>query len=167
MDKQQKLIIKIALIIVSIICIISITIFLNKDKLKKGQFIIPEIEQNAIAGKPNFIAKDLMYTEAKVNDNYIVYLCAAPKTKENILTLFFTSVKTNTELIKIKILDSKNNVLGESGLLKPDSYLKDIELNRKLEDKEKITIKVMGYEKDTYYSQGSIKLDIFVKKNKD
>jgi len=168
LDDKEKLIIKIMIVIVAIICIISLIIFFNKDKLaKKGQFIIPEMEESAINGKPNAIPKEYMYQEAKVNDDYIIYLSANPSIKDNILTIYFTSVETNKGLIKIKILDSNDSVIGESGLINSNSYIKDITLNKSLKNKEKITIKVMHYEKETYYSLGSIKLDLLVRKIED
>ena len=88
LDKEQKLIIKILIVIVSIICIISLIINTNIKNIKKGQFIIPEMEQNVIEGKPNNIPKEYMYREAKVNDNYIVYLCAIPTFKDNKIKKF-------------------------------------------------------------------------------
>ena len=73
-------------------------------------------------------------------------------------------VSNNKGLIKIKVLDSKKTVIGESGLISPNSYLKNIVLSKQLMNKEKITIRVMNYEKDTYYSLGEVKLDLFVRK---
>ena len=113
LNKKQQLIIKISLGILLVICIITLIIFLNKNNFaKKGQFVIPKTEQNAIQGKPDSIPEEYMYQEAKVNDDYIVYLCAIPTVKDNILTIYFTSVETNKGLIKIKILDSNNNIIG-------------------------------------------------------
>lgn len=165
LDKEQKLIIKILIVIVSIICFTSIIVLLNKGSFtKKGQFIIPEMEKNVIYGKPDNLPKEYMYQEAKVNDNYIVYLCVVPIFKDNILTLYFTSSEVNKGLIKIQILDSNKNVIGESGLINPNSYIKEITLIRELENKEMITINVMNYEKETYYSLGEIKLTVPVRK---
>lgn len=165
LDKRQKKIIKVLICIVLIICIISIIILFSKDSIKKiGEFHIPDMEESAITGKPENIPKEYMYQEAKVNDNYVVYLCASPVFKNKILTIYFTSSIVNKGLIKIRILDSDNNIIGESGLISPNSYIKDIELNNKINDKEMITVKVMNYEKETYYSLGEIKLSIIARK---
>lgn len=165
MDKEQKIILKISLAIALVICTISLIIFLNRDAFaKKGQFVVPEMDLTAINGKPDNIPKEYMYQEAKVNNEYIVYLCAIPTVQDKELTIYFTSINTNKGLMKIKVLDSKNNVIGESGLINPDSYIKSITLNKDLKDQEQITIKVMHYEKETYYSLGGIKLDVHVRK---
>ena len=164
MDKNQKLIIKITLVFVIIIIVISLIIFLNSLSKKSG-FIIPKIETNAIEGKPNNIKKKCIYQEAKVNDEYIVYLCAYPLLEERTLNIYFTSSEVNKGLIKVKVLDSENKVIGETGLINPDSYIKDISLNKDLKDKERITLRIMNYEKETYYSLGEIKLDLLVRKS--
>ena len=163
-DKKQKLIIKIMIIIVLIISITSLIIFFNKDSFsQKGEFIVPKKDDNAIDGKPSDVAKECMYQEAKVNDEYIVYLCALPLFQDNKLSVYFTSFRNNKGLMRIKILDLEKNVIGESGLISPNSYIKDIVLNKKLENGDIITVKVMHYEKNTYYSLGEIKLDLPVR----
>lgn len=167
LDKEQKRIIKVLTAVVSIVCLISVIIFFNKDNfIQKGEFIVPPKEVNAINGKPTDNIDDCMYEEAKVRDDYRVYLCALPTIKDNKLNIYFTSVDTNKGLMKIKVLDSKSNTIGESGLIEPNSYIKEVSLNKELKDKEKITIRVMNYEKDTFYSLGEIKLDLFVSNRK-
>ena len=165
LDKQQKLILKLSFVFVIVLLIIALIIFFNKDKVeKKVQFVVPEKEQNVILGKPNNIEKNCMYQNVKVNDKYSVHLCGIPLLKDNNLTIYFTSDETNVGQMKIKVLDLDSNIIGESGIISPDSYIKDIKLNKNLKDKEKITVKVMNYEDETYYSLGSIKLDLTVTK---
>ena len=50
-------------------------------------------------------------------------------------------------------------VVGETGLLKPGEYIKEVKLDKSLKKDDEITLKVMGYEPDTYYSAGSISLN--------
>ena len=164
MNKEQRLVIKIMLVIVMIMSIALIVILFNRANFyKKGDFVVPEIESNAIDGTPNDMEKECMYQEARVNDEYIVNLCALPLFQDNKLNIYFTSLKTNKGLIKIKILDLEKNVIGESGLISPNSYVKDIVLNKKLVNNDRITVRVMHYEKNTYYSLGEIKLDLPVR----
>lgn len=164
LDGQQKIIVKVLFIIVLFVCISSFIMFLKRDAFaKKGEFVAPPKEYNAINGLPNDYSKDCMYQEAKVTDDYIIYLCAAPTIKNNKLKLYFTSIKTNKGLMKIKVLDARNNEIGECGLIEPNSYIKEIILNKELKAGDKITVRVMNYEKDTYYSLGEIKLDLFVR----
>ena len=56
------------------------------------------------------------------------------------------------------VRDEDGNILGESGLIRGGEYIKDIRLSRSIKSGEKIKLKVMGYEPDTYYSAGSVVL---------
>jgi len=166
MNRKEKKIIKIFAIIFILVSVIALIIFINKDKIvRKNKFVAPIMDITAVVGSPIEVDDDLKYQEVSIKDNYVVELCATPRINNNKLTIYFTSSKKNKDLLKIRILDKDNNMLGESGLIEPNSYIKEIELNKELEDNELISIKVMSYEKDTYYSNGSFKLNIFVKKN--
>lgn len=165
MNRKEKKIIKILSILFIAVFSATSVILINKDKIvRKNKFVAPPMDMNAVAGSPSDIDDNLTYQEISVKDEYTVYLCATPKTNNNKLTIYFTSSKKNKDLLKIRILDENNSLLGESNLIEPNSYIKEIGINRELEDNELITIKVMSYEKDTYYSNGSFKLNVFVKK---
>ena len=156
---------RISLIVFIIFLIGRVVLFLNKDKIKrKVKFEAPAYETSAIEGKPENVDEALTYKEVSVKEDYIVYVCATPKEENGVLTLYFTSSEKNVDLFKIRVFDMNDNLLGESGLINPNSYIKDVTLNRNLAENEEIKIKVMSYEKETYYSKGSINLNIFVKK---
>lgn len=165
MDKNQKKIIISSIIVFIILFICVIVLYLNKDKIKKkAEFVVPEFETSSVKGKPEGVDESLSYQEMSIKEDYIVYICATPREENNKLTLYFTSSEKNVSLLKIRVFDSNNNLLGESGLIEPNSYIKEINLNRSLNDNEGISIKVMSYQKETYYSNGSFKLNVFVKK---
>jgi len=163
MDKEQKTILKVVVSIVVILEVLMLILFLNKDNIvRKVAFTAPTFDQTVIEGMPENVDESLSYEEMAVKEDYIVYLCGTPKEENGILTLYFTSSEKNVDLFKIKIFDMEDNLLGESGLIEPNSYIKDISLNRSLNENEAISIMVMSYQKDTYYSNGSIKLNVFV-----
>ena len=140
-----------------------IVLFLNKNKItKQSEFVAPEFETSSIDGEPENIDETLTYQEMCIKEDYIVFMSATPKEENGKLTLYFTSSEKNADLLKVRIFDADNNLIGESGLLKPNSYVKDIVVNRSLEDNERISVKVMSYKKDTFYSNGSFKLNIIV-----
>ena len=163
MDKSQKIIIISSIIILSFFFLGVIALFLNKNKItKRTEFVVPEFETFNIDGKPENVDETLTYQEIQLKEDYIVSMCATPREENGKLTLYFTSSEKNIDLFKVRIFDSNNNLIGESGLLKPNSYVRDIILNRSLKDHEGISVKVMSYEKDTYYSKGNFKLNVFV-----
>lgn len=164
MNREEKRIIKIFAIIFILVSIIVFVLFINKDNIvRKKKFVAPVMDENAVVGSPLDVDADLSYQEMSIKDDYVVYLCATPVINDNKLIIYFTSSDRNKDLLKIRIFDKDNYLLGESYLIEPNSYIKEIELNRKLEDNELISIKVMSYEKGTYYSNGSFKLNVFVK----
>ena len=166
MNKRERKIITVFIVVFVIICISTLILFINKGNIvRKVDFDKPTIETNFIKGIPDNIDSSLTYKEMAVKDDYIVYLCSTPKVNKNMLTIYFTSSEKNKDLLKIKIFDKDEKVLSESGLINPNSYIKEIKLNRELLNNEMVTIKVMSYEKETYYSNGSFKLNVFVHKD--
>lgn len=165
MDKVEKKIIISSIIVFIVILIGVIVLFLNKDKIKKKtEFVVPQLENSSIKGKPEDVDETLSYQEMSIKEDYVVYICATPKEENGKLILYFTSSEKNVSLLKIRVFDSDNKLIGESGLIEPNSYIKEITLNRNLNKNEGISIKVMSYQKDTYYSNGSFKLNVFIKK---
>ena len=163
MDKSQKIIIISSTILLIFFLLGVITLFLNKNKItKRTEFVVPEFETSSIDGKPENVDETLTYQEMQLKEDYIVSMCTTPREENGKLTLYFTSNEKNVDLFKVRIFDSNNNLIGESGLLKPNSYVKDIILNRTLTDNEGISVKIMSYEKDTFYSKGSFRLNVFV-----
>ena len=147
------------LIIALIICLLSIGGFIlalnsyNKSK----EFVKPEFETNVKEGMPKLTKED-GFEEFEVAEDYIIYMTGETKLEGNKLLVYFTSKKTNDVYVKLRVLKD-DKIVGESGMLKPGEYIKEVELDKSLKKDDKITLKVMGYEPDTYYSAGSISLN--------
>ena len=148
-----------SLIIALIICILSIGSFIlalnsyNKSK----DFLKPEFEKNVKEGIPA-LSKEDGFEEFEVAEDYIIYMTGETKLEDNKLLVYFTSKKTNNVYVKLRILKDEK-IVGETGLLKPGEYIKEVKLDKSLKKDDKITLKVMGYEPETYYSAGSISLN--------
>lgn len=148
-----------SLIIALIICVISVVGFIltlnsyNKSK----EFVKPEFEKNVKVGMPKLTKED-GFEEFEVSEDYIVYMTGETKLNDGKLVVYFTSKKSNDVYVKLRILKD-DKIVGETGLLKPGEYIKEVKLDKSLKKDDKITIKVMGYETETYYSAGSISLN--------
>ena len=131
------------LIIALIICVISFVGFIlalnsyNKSK----EFVKPEFEKNVIEGMPS-LSKEEGFDEFEVSEDYIIYMTGETKLSDNKLTVYFTSKKTNNVYVKLRVL-KEEKVVGETGLLKPGEYIKEVKLNKSLQKDDKITLKVM------------------------
>ena len=57
-----------------------------------------------------------------------------------------------------RILDEQDAVLGESGLIRPGEYVQAVKLDTVPRSTANVSLKIMAYEPETYYSAGSARL---------
>ena len=137
--------------------LISIIIFLLININSKKQFKKPEFANAATS-----IPEKLDYKEKaiKVSEGYSLYIDPIPKLDQNDnLSINLVSLEENKIWIKVRILNAKEEIIGETGLIKPGEYLEKVQINQQLSENDQITYKIMGYEKDTYRSAGTISLN--------
>jgi len=125
---------------------------------KGGKFVKPSFDVNALEGSPN-VAND-SYTQIEYSTYYKIKLCGNPEIKGNNLYLYLTSLDTNDITIKVRIYKD-DNLVGESGLIKPNSYLEYIKV-KNINSGDKIKVKIMGYDNE-YHSAGVINTNIVIK----
>ena len=77
----------------------------------------------------------------------------------NKATVYYTNAEGNNVYLKLRVLDENDNILGETGLLKPGEYVRDVELIQALSADTGIRLKIMSYAPDTYLSEGSVVLN--------
>ena len=152
MKKNKITIILSVILLILIILIILLTISIkNKSTFKK-----PEFDKNVIEN----ISSELDYQNKiiKVTDNYSLYIEPEPIINDNSLIINLISLDTNNILLKVRVL-KEDEVVAETGLIKPGQYLEKVQLKKKLDVNDEIVYMVMGYEKDSYLSAGAIKLN--------
>ena len=128
-------------------------------KNHKTTFIKPEFESLV----SNNIPTTLKYKESIItlDEGYSFYISPNPTTKNDYLIVNFVSLETNDVWIKIRVLKN-NNVVAESGLIKPGEYFEKIKLSNEIDYNDELTYIIMGYEKETYLSAGAANLKIVV-----
>ena len=72
-------------------------------------------------------------------------------------------VPENESYLKLRVFDEQGEIIAETGLIKPGEYLQTIQFSRAVQDDEPLSIKVMGYEPETYLSSGAVSLKPAVK----
>lgn len=72
--------------------------------------------------------------------------------------LWLTNPSGSPVWLKARILDETGALLGESGLLRPGQYVRTVALDAVPPETVPITVAVMAYEPDTYYSAGVVRL---------
>lgn len=158
--KQQK---DNRLPIVAVLCFISILVMivtLCSSKEKKGAFVPPAFESMAQVGTPT-VPEDLGWSELDAQA-FQVSVCGKFVVNDNTADVWLTNPKENTVWLKLRVLDTEGTILGETGLLKPGEYVRCITLQTVPKEGTPIVLKLMAYQPDTYYSEGTVTLNTIV-----
>ena len=134
---------------------------------KQPEFIPPAFDSAAVAGtlEETDDLKSLgwckVYREGMA---YAAYICGKVLLNEqNQADLWFYNPPENDSWLKLRVLDEQGEILAETGLIKPGEYIETVAFAKPLADDTKITMKIMGYEPETYLSDGAAPLSTTVK----
>lgn len=128
-----------------------------EKETKTGEFVPPEFDSAAVDGVPE-VDESLGWSALTIEDGYVVHVCGVLNANEDrTLPVWFASDADNQIWTKLRILDQDGNIIGETGLLKPGQYVESVQLND-VAASGNVTLQVMGYEPDTYFSAGSVGL---------
>lgn len=165
--KKMKVSKRIVLVL-SIICIFSVLFMLyalyrTAPKKIESKFIPPGFDESAIKGNPNVadiygwseIFQEGMNFKFSITNKIYV-------DEENQADVYLYSDDGNNVWIKARIFDEKGTVLGESKLIRSGEYIKSVNLCKKVNSGQKVRIKIMSYQPDTYYSEGSVILNSYI-----
>ena len=122
-----------------------------------NDFNKPSFESNVIKVKDSTQYEDKLLT---IRKGYSFYIDGAPEYKNNNLHVNFYSNSDESIYLKVRVLKD-DKVIGESGLIKTGELLKSLRI-KNLKVNDELTYLIMGYEKDTYYSAGELKLNVKV-----
>ena len=147
------------LLIIAVLSVITMIIALSlSEKDEKGEFIPPEFDAAAVKGIPD-VPENLGYSSPYQDGMaYRFSVCGYMTMDSNKAVVYFTNAAENDVYLKLRLLDVNGKTLGETGLLKPGEYVKDVELNVIPSAGTGIILKIMSYEPDTYMSAGSVTL---------
>ena len=154
---------KVNIIPVYILCVLTIIALVvmilaivTLRKPQKGDFVPPAFECMTVQGVPD-VPGELDYS-SPYHDGmaYHFSVCGYVTMDGNHAVVYFTNAEENDVYLKLRVLDDRGKMLGETGLLKPGEYVKDVELDTALSKGTGIKLKIMSYEPDTYMSAGSV-----------
>ena len=124
-----------------------------------GEFVPPASDSAAVIGTPG-VPEGLGYSSPYQDGMaYRFSVCGNVKLDGKKATVYLTNNAENKVYIKLRVLDADGNSLGETGLIKPGEYVKDVELSKVLAAGTSIKLKIMSYEPETYMSMGSAVLN--------
>ncbi len=115
-------------------------------------FRVPEREAGVAEGIPP--EENVQhYEELPVREDYAVGIDTSPLYRDGRLYLNVANLKDNTVWFLVRVyLDDE--LIAETGVFYPNEYVKDIPCSKKLSTDDKVLIKILAYEPDTYYSEG-------------
>lgn len=133
------------------------------ERAVQPPFVPPEFDSDAIDGIPS-VSEELGWREVyKQGMSFKASVCGEIIIQERTAKIYFTNHAENTLWLKVRIFNQNGEILGETGLIKPDQYVEDIIFDKLPEDNEKIILKLMSYQPETYYSGGSVTLNTVAK----
>jgi hypothetical protein len=120
-------------------------------------FVAPDFEASAVYGEPT-VDESLGWSELAISDGYVVHVCGVLNADaDGSLPVWLSSEADNEVWVKLRILDEYGDTLGETGILKPGEYVERVQLSDEAVSGS-VTLQIMGYEPETYYSAGSVGL---------
>lgn len=160
MDKQKNLQkVLLPILAVCFAAALAVMIFALNRPQEKAEFTPPPFESAAEQGAPD-VPEDLGYSSPyKEGMSYRFSVCGNVTIDGGKAVVYLTNAEQNTALIKLRVLDENGEMLGETGLIKPNEYVKYVALSRELPQGTKIKLKIMGYEPQTYRSAGAATLN--------
>lgn len=147
----------IPLILAAAICALSLGVMAfaltRQPAPVKGEFTPPPFDPAAVTGTPD-VPEGLGYSELDCRV-YKVSVCGKPGTDGDI---WLTNPESNEVWLKVRVLDGRGNILGETGLIRPGEYVRTVIFDDIPKPGTPVTLKIMGYEPETYYSAGAASL---------
>lgn len=147
------------------ICVLSLAVMIwalaFSGKEEKAEFVPPPFEKEAASGVPE-VPEELGWGELDAKA-FKVSVCGVVCAEAESADVWLTNPQSNDVWLKLRMLDADGKILGETGLLRPGEYVRAIRMNRETEAGEKITLKIMSYEPETFYSEGAAVLNTTIR----
>ena len=166
-NKEKKnlnriLVILICAILAAVVALITVCAIALTPK--KAPFVPPEFDAGAAEGAPDIsdpetdtyrVDYQKIYRDGMT---FSAFICGEVNISDGKADVYFTNPEENTLWMKLRVFDEQGNVIAETGIIKPYEYLKTITFDTIPENGTKITMKIMTYEPETYYSGGAVSL---------
>ena len=152
-------------IAISAVCLVAVAAMIValslSGKTEKPQFTPPPFEAAAQVGTPT--VEDTSWGKIYQSGmSFVAYMCGKVTVSGTGADLYFTNDAGNNAWLKLRIMDTQGNILAETGIIKPGEYLQTVQFTTVPISGQQITMKIMGYEPETYHSIGAVALNTVV-----
>lgn len=153
--KKQKIFINVlaTLLVLSVVfLIVALVLSISAKKnpnVIKGEFTPPEHEASALVGVPTLTDAEKLILGWNVQvPKGATFRAGFPmvvSVADNTARVLFSNPESNTVYLKLRLYGETENLVGETGYIKPGEYIESVTLSAALGDSEKIMIKGMAY----------------------
>lgn len=155
MTKKQYLIIAVSLCALTVLVVLAAV--LHAGSAGKTEFTPPKADTSASREAFDYSEAE-GYEIFSANGFYQVGICGALTLSDGKIDVLFVSPESNGVLLMLKITDKNGNILGQTGTIEPGQHIESLTLSADLKETTEVTMKVMAYDPQTYYSAGTISL---------
>ncbi len=154
------------LIIAAAICVLALAVMVvalahPTEKTSVAEFTPPAFDVAAVKGVPD-VAEPSWTQIYREGMAFSAHVCGNVVVNGDSADIYFTNDEGNSVWMKLRILDQNGKMIAETGLVKPGEYVKSIAFDKIPAKGEKIKMKIMAYEPDTYHSAGAVALNTTV-----
>ena len=157
-DKLRRKNLLLAACCVAAAVVIAVLLLLPKQEPQTAHFTPPPFDSAAVSGEPQ-VPAELGWSEMRIRDGLTASVCGVLDEKDGKVAVWLYNHPDSDCWLKLRMLDAKGNILGETGLLKPGEYVQYINLDTVPKKNTTVILKLMGYQSETYYSGGSMGLE--------
>lgn len=157
MKRTICLLTAVCVVLAVITCVILIVT--GKPSAEAPKFIPPKFDKNAVKGMPTVPDGLGWYEVYKTGMSFKASVCGEIRIANRSAKIYFTNHEQNTLWLKLRVLNANGDILAETGLLRPGEYLEQITFDTLPSDGEKIALRIMSYQPETYYSGGATTLN--------
>ena len=161
MERIHKIILGVLSGLVVIGIIVTVIVAVNRGNSNK--FTPPPFDETAVSGTPVIEDETLGYGALALKEGFVMMACSSPVVENGEAVVYFTADADNTVWLRLIILTEDGEQLGTTGLLKAGEYVRSIKLSRKIEEDTPVVLKFISYEPDTYYSQGTVSVNVILR----
>ena len=148
-----------AVYIVGALCAAAFVLLLVCIAVTSGpRFSPPPFEESAQEGLPT-VPEGLGWEELwQEGMEFKAAVCGVVIVRDGVAEVNFANT-SDAAWLRLRVFDEEGNLLGETGLLKEHTYVPSVQLTTPVEDGQKISMKVMAYQPETYQSLGAINMN--------
>ena len=140
-----------------LVFIVSVCLVFFAAQQQSG-IVIPQFDDTVVYAEVPELGEDMAYSV--LSDESLAFkigLCGRPVIDaDGRLDVYLTNPADNDTWLMLKVLSPDGKELGKTGLVKPGGYIESV--TGDFEPDSEIRLKVMAYQPDLYYSDGTVVL---------